>query len=92
MIKPRLMLPLLLALSPLSAPVAAQSAPTEPPQASQEPTIDGSNKSDMAQQATTPEKSPQKKAASTEGNNSPFDYRSSEKISEDVPVSFPVDI
>ncbi|MDG2046142.1 MAG: hypothetical protein P8J79_02920 [Halioglobus sp.] len=92
MIKPRLILPLLLALSPLGAPVAAQSVPTDTPQAPQEPTIDSSNKSDVAQQATASERSPQKKAASTADNNSPFDYRSSEKISEDVPVSFPVDI
>ncbi|MBK6736466.1 MAG: hypothetical protein IPG64_00585 [Haliea sp.] len=31
-------------------------------------------------------------APKSTGNSSPFDYRSSEEISEDVPVSFPVDI
>jgi hypothetical protein len=31
-------------------------------------------------------------APTSKGNSSPFDYRSSEEISEDVPVSFPVDI
>jgi hypothetical protein len=31
-------------------------------------------------------------AKSAPGDDSPFDYRSSEKISEDLSVSFPVDI
>lgn len=31
-------------------------------------------------------------SSSGTGSKSPFDYRSSEEISEDVPVSFPVDI
>ncbi|NQX89459.1 MAG: hypothetical protein HRT77_12420 [Halioglobus sp.] len=31
-------------------------------------------------------------AAATARNDSPFDYRASEEISEDLPVSFPVDI
>jgi hypothetical protein len=30
--------------------------------------------------------------APEEGDNSPFDYQASEQISEDLPVSFPIDI
>ncbi len=92
MIKPLLMLPLFIVLSLEGTPLAAQSAPTETSHASQESTIQGGDKSDVTQQATAPKGSTPKKTPPTTGNDSPFDYRSSEKISEDVPVSFPVDI
>ena len=92
MITRLLMAPLFLALSLEGTPLCAQSAPAETSQTSQEPTIQGGNKSDVTQQATAPKGSTPKKPPPTTGNDSPFDYRSSEKISEDVPVSFPVDI
>jgi len=38
------------------------------------------------------ENAPATTAEETDADNSPFDYQSSEKISEDLAVSFPVDI
>ncbi len=92
MIKPLLMAPLLLALALGRMPVAAQSSAAETQQASPEPTSAGGNTNDTAEQAVAPEGTAQTKTPPTTRNDSPFDYRSSEKISEDVPVSFPVDI
>ena len=89
MIKSLLILPLFIVLSMGGNPLAAQSAQTEP---SQESTSQESDKTDAARQAIAPKGSAQKKTPPTADNDSPFDYRSSEKISEDVPVSFPVDI
>lgn len=40
----------------------------------------------------TPDPVPAKPDANTDNTDSPFDYRSSEEISEDLSVSFPVDI
>ena len=37
-------------------------------------------------------KAPEVKPAPTESKDSPFDYEASEQISEDLSVSFPVDI
>jgi hypothetical protein len=42
--------------------------------------------------APTPPATAPTSSSSGTGSKSPFDYRSSEEISEDVPVSFPVDI
>ena len=48
---------------------------------------------ESAPSAATPNPKPApEKIPSNTGNESPFDYRPSEEISEDVPVSFPVDI
>jgi hypothetical protein len=38
------------------------------------------------------ESSPATDSGTANSGDSPFDYRASEKISEDLPVSFPVDI
>jgi hypothetical protein len=40
----------------------------------------------------TPEPAPDPDQAATGDETSPFDYRASEQISEDLSVSFPVDI
>jgi len=74
-------LPLILPLVVASASLCAQPAPTEateapPPAQASQP-----------EKATPPETPP---AAKRE--ESPFDYSASEEISEDLPVSFPVDI
>ena len=67
----------------------AQDAPTATsPQAATQP----ADKAAAAQQAPAANRQVQKNAPATTGKDSPFDYRSSEEISEDVPVSFPVDI
>jgi hypothetical protein len=42
--------------------------------------------------AGTGESSAGTEGGNTGSGNSPFDYRASEEISEDLPVSFPVDI
>jgi len=92
MIKRLFVLPLLLVLSLQAIPLAAQSAPAEQTQSAQETTASPADKNDNASATATPEGYAEKKAPSAKSNASPFDYRSSEKISEDVPVSFPVDI
>ncbi|RLA48359.1 MAG: hypothetical protein DRR04_01275 [Gammaproteobacteria bacterium] len=66
-----------------AAPLCAQQA-TEPPEQDTKET----QKSPPADEpGATPATPPQ-----AANNNSPFDYRSSEEISEDLSVSFPVDI
>jgi len=92
MIKRLFVLPLLLVLSLQAITLAAQSAPAEQTQSAQETTASPADKNDTESSAATPEGSAEEKAQSAKSNASPFDYRSSEKISEDVPVSFPVDI
>ena len=92
MIKRLFVLPLSLILSLQAMPLAAQSVPAEQTQSTQEPPASPADKNDTASSAATPEGSAEKKTPSAKSNASPFDYRSSEKISEDVPVSFPVDI
>lgn len=44
------------------------------------------------QQAPAPSEPAPESSSAGSSTRSPFDYRSSEEISEDVPVSFPVDI
>ena len=92
MIKRLFVLPLSLILSLQVIPLAAQSVPAEQTQSTQEPPASPADKNDNASSAAMPEGSAEKKAPSAKRSESPFDYRSSEKISEDVPVSFPVDI
>ncbi len=52
-------------------------------------TAEAPEKNDTGNGAATPDAAGGKAAGTA---RSPSDYRSSEKISEDVPVSFPVDI
>jgi len=67
-----------------AAPLFAQQAADAPEQDSEE-----TPKSQESQAANRPAPATRPPATS---NDSPFDYRSSEEISEDLSVSFPVDI
>ena len=80
---------LLLALALGSTPLLAQPAPEAK---TTEPTNRTADKTPPPQQAPAAPDPAQKSTPPTTGRDSPFDYRSSEEISEDVPVSFPVDI
>ena len=90
MIKSRQASPLFFALTlSLGAPQLLAQAPATdtdetPPATSTQPT----EKTTGTQQAPRA----QSGSPSTNGEDSPFEYRSSEEISEDVSVSFPVDI
>lgn len=94
--KPRplaLLLPgLSLLLSLGSVPLSAQTESTERDDAkpsSTAPDKGAGNASGSEAPAAGAEK---KSDNASTGKSSPFDYRASEQISEDVPVSFPVDI
>ena len=80
---------LLLALALGSMPLLAQPAAEAK---SAEPTNRTADKTPPPQQAPAAPDPAQKSTPPSTGKDSPFDYRSSEEISEDVPVSFPVDI
>jgi len=89
MIKPRQISPLFLALILEATPLRAQSEDAELPSKADAPAGDQSPAvSQTPSTSDTAQKSPPTKA----GQGSPFEYRPSEEISEDVPVSFPVDI
>lgn len=92
MINPRQLTPLFLALALGATPLFAQTAPAEQDGSSVKPVTQGAEKTAPAQQAPAAREPAPKSTPPTTGKDSPFDYRSSEKISEDVPVSFPVDI
>ena len=82
----------LLALAFVSAPILAQTAPADSAGSVTAPAEESAEQAAPTQQ--TPQSKESAPASSSAGNSgrSPFDYRSSEEISEDVPVSFPVDI
>jgi hypothetical protein len=72
-----------------STPLLAQPAPearTAPP------AKQATDKTAPTAAAPATQEQAQKSTSAGTGKDSPFDYRSSEEISEDVPVSFPVDI
>lgn len=83
-----LFLALTLALS--AAPPRAQTEGKDTPEAAPAAS-DGSADKPAATPAPPANGAAAQKRAGA-GNSSPFDYRPSEEISEDVPVSFPVDI
>jgi hypothetical protein len=87
-VKPRHLAPLFFALMLGASPLLAQTDVTEAKEAAPAATEDAAAK--PAAKPAPPANSPP--AQKSTGNSSPFDYRSSEEISEDVPVSFPVDI
>ena len=89
MINPYKLPPLLLALALGSMPLLAQPAPEAK---TAEPTNRTADKTPPPLQAPATPDPAQKSTPPTTSKDSPFDYRSSEEISEDVPVSFPVDI
>lgn len=85
-----LFLALALGLALASAPLRAQPEGKDAAEAAPAAT-DGAATKPAATPAPPANSAPSPGPKST-GNSSPFDYRSSEEISEDVPVSFPVDI
>jgi hypothetical protein len=89
MIDPRQLAPLLLAMALGSASLLAQTAP---PAKAAEPANQAPAKTASAPQLPAAQEQAQKSAPPGTGKDSPFEYKSSEEISEDVPVSFPVDI
>ena len=92
MINPHQLPPLLLALALGSMPLLAQPAPDASADGTAEPASRAADRTAPAQQTPAAPGPAQKSTPPTAGKDSPFDYRSSEEISEDVPVSFPVDI
>jgi hypothetical protein len=89
MIKARQLAPLLLTLALGPTPLLAQPAADAK---DAEPATRAADKTAPAPQEPAARDAAQKSTPPTTGKDSPFDYRSSEEISEDVPVSFPVDI
>jgi hypothetical protein len=92
MINPYKLPPLFLALVLGSMPLLAQPAPDAPAAGTAQGATRAGDKTAPAQEAPAAPGPAQKSALPTAGKDSPFDYRPSEEISEDVPVSFPVDI
>jgi uncharacterized protein involved in copper resistance len=89
MINPRQLAPLLLALALGSMPLLAQPAPQDK---TAEPARPAPEKTAPVPQVPAAREQAQKSTPPKSGRDSPFDYQSSEEISEDAPVSFPVDI
>jgi len=87
-VNPRPLAPLLFALALGAAPLLAQTEDTDAAETAPAATDTATDKP----AATTAPPTNSAPAPKSTGNSSPFDYRSSEEISEDVPVSFPVDI
>lgn len=86
--------PLVLALLLGANPLAAQRAADVDTATSEQDSADrAAPKTGTSKPATSaPDSSSAKRPAPSRTNDSPFDYRSSEEISEDLSVSFPVDI
>jgi hypothetical protein len=76
----------ILSLALGAAPLHAQQATDAPQQDAQE-----TQKSQESEATDKPAATPAARPPAA-SNDSPFDYQSSEKISEDLSVSFPVDI
>jgi len=69
-----------------------QQEPVEPVLPEQRETQDADSNPVTASAEADTDKIPATTSAQTETDDSPFEYQSSEKISEDLSVSFPVDI
>ena len=91
MINARQLAPLLLLLTLAAAPLRAQPDAGGATDTASAPAAGGSAQQSGAQQPAPAPSEPTSNSAGA-SSQSPFDYRSSEEISEDVPVSFPVDI
>ena len=89
MITPRQLSPLFLALILEATPLLAQAEDAELPSQAEAPVGD---QSPAVSQSPSTKDTAQKSTPTKTGQDSPFEYRPSEEISEDVPVSFPVDI
>lgn len=88
----RPLIPLCLALMLGAAPLFAQTAqppPQEPPAA---PANGAEQNTPAPQPSKTQADAAKKSSDDGASKESPFDYSASEQISEDLPVSFPVDI
>lgn len=84
---------LLLLLLTGSTPLYAQTqAPPPPSKSPSTPAVAGEQKTPAPHTPPAAEASEKKSTNAGAGKDSPFDYRASEQISEDLPVSFPVDI
>ena len=83
--------PLLLILALDATPLLAQSTPDAQAEPSTEAAGQNRSAAQSPQTADT-KQSTVTRAPKKSRNDSPFDYRSSEEISEDRSVSFPVDI
>jgi predicted cobalt transporter CbtA len=83
-------LSLLLALG--AAPLLAQTDSNERTENTASATAKDQEAGDAAGSPAPAAGAEKKGNDATTGKSSPFDYRASEQISEDVPVSFPVDI
>lgn len=83
-------IPLCLALALAAAPLLAQTAP----QPAEPPAAPAAGEQKKTPPPATPAQGDTAKKGSSAGSgkDSPFDYRASEQISEDLPVAFPVDI
>jgi len=74
----------------LLAMAAAGTLAQEEPGAAESPPEQ--TRADSGEATVTAEPDPAQDQAATDEETSPFDYRASEQISEDLSVSFPVDI
>ena len=92
MIQPRHWLPLVLPLALVAAAVIAQPATPESSEAGPGTASPAPTDAPGPGQAAAEQNKDQKQGNAPARNESPFDYRPSEEISEDLPVSFPVDI
>ena len=92
MIHLRQLAPLCLALTLAAAPLSAQTARPETSRPASGSSDTSTDKAAAPQQAPAAKSSAEVSTSAGSGKNSPFDYRPSEEISEDAPVSFPVDI
>ncbi len=93
MINTRRLAPLFFILCLGATPLLAQPEATGGEESSSAAAANGSaDTTATTQPAPAPSATAPTSSSSGTSNKSPFDYRSSEEISEDVPVSFPVDI
>lgn len=84
------LIPVLLATLLAAAPLRAQPDVAEK---NATPVGDGAGETPAASQPPqTPTEAASGSGNAGAGSTSPFDYQASEQISEDLPVSFPVDI
>jgi hypothetical protein len=95
MTRTRQIIPLCLALVLVTAPLFAQtesSKPTATPNSGTETKSPAPSSNENAKQAPETSAGAKPTKRSDSGGDSPYDYRASEEISEDLPVSFPADI
>jgi hypothetical protein len=87
-----LALALLLQLASASLPLAAQAIQEPPQQPTSQPEQQSEQTEEPASTATPQAQQPGVDESAATTPEDPFDYEASEQISEDLSVSFPVDI